>query len=212
MSRHCPRQHVNLGFVTAPRSTTSHAILGLLSLRPWTTYELAKQVQRSLGWFWPRAERKLYDEAKRLAAAGLAKSEREMTGARASTVYTVTRRGRAALRRWLDEPPAPPTLEFEGMVKVFFADGGSLEQLRATLSSIAETAEVRLAELASKVDEMTVDDVPFAERVHLNALSLRFILDHERAIATWARWALEETAGWRSTTDAGSWDHRAALG
>ena len=50
-------------------------ILGLLSLRSWTTYELAKQVQRSLGWFWPRAERKLYDEPKRLVAAGLAKSD-----------------------------------------------------------------------------------------------------------------------------------------
>ena len=50
-------------------TTTSYAVLGLLALRPWTTYELAKQVQRSLDWFWPRAERKLYDEPKRLVAA-----------------------------------------------------------------------------------------------------------------------------------------------
>jgi PadR family transcriptional regulator AphA len=68
---------------------------------------------------------------KRLAAAGLAEGEKEMTGARPRTVYRITRAGRAALRRWLDEPPEPPTLEFEGMVKVFFADAGSLEQLRA---------------------------------------------------------------------------------
>ena len=27
-------------------NATAYAILGLLSLRPWTTYELAKQVQR----------------------------------------------------------------------------------------------------------------------------------------------------------------------
>ena len=31
-----------------PRTTTSYAVLGLLSVRSWTTYELAKQVQRSL--------------------------------------------------------------------------------------------------------------------------------------------------------------------
>src|SRR5262245_48564069 len=117
-------------------SPTASALLGLLSLRSWTTYELAKQVQRSLGWFWPRAERKLYDEPKRLVAAGLATSGREMTGARPRTVYTVTARGRRALRKWLDEPPAAPTLEFEGMIKVFFADGGTVEQLRATLTSI----------------------------------------------------------------------------
>ena len=56
-----------------PISPTSGAILGLLSLRSWSTYELAKQVQRSVGWFWPRAERKLYEEPKRLVAAGFAK-------------------------------------------------------------------------------------------------------------------------------------------
>lgn len=210
-TRHCPGHYVNLKFVNDSRSTTSYAILGLLSLRKWTTYELAKQVQRSLGWFWPRAERKLYDEPKRLVADGLASSEREMTGARPRTVYAVTRRGRTALRRWLDEPPAPPTLEFEGMIKVFFADGGTLEQLRATLTSIAETAEERLVDLESKVGELTSPDVPFPERLHLNALGLRFIVDHERSIASWARWAGEQTATWKSTTDPGSWDHHGAL-
>ncbi len=194
--------------MTSPRTTTSYAILGLLSLRSWTTYELAKQVQRSLGWFWPRAERKLYDEPKRLVAAGLASSESEMTGARPRTVYAVTRQGRNALQGWLDEAPAPPTLEFEGMIKVFFADGGSLEQLRATLTSIAETADARLAQLQAKVDENASGDVPFPERLHLNTLGLRFILDHERSIGAWARWALDQTSGWHSTTDPGAWDYR----
>ena len=58
--------------MTRPRSTTAYAILGLLTVRDWTTYELAKQVQRSLNWFWPRAERKLYEEPKRLVEDGLA--------------------------------------------------------------------------------------------------------------------------------------------
>src|SRR5688572_14274111 len=151
-------------------TTTSHAILGLLSLRSWTTYELAKQVQRSLGWFWPRAERKLYDEPKRLVAAGLATSAQEMTGARPRTVYTVTARGRRALRRWLDEPPAPPSLEFEGLVKVFFADGGTLEQLRTTLTSIADMADVRLAQLEVKVEENAAPEVTFPARRPINQL------------------------------------------
>jgi PadR family transcriptional regulator AphA len=186
-------------------------VLGLLSLRSWTTYELAKQVQRSLGWFWPRAERKLYDEPKRLVAAGLATGERQLAGARPRTVYAVTASGRRVLRRWLDEPPAPPTLEFEGMVKVFFADGGTLEQLRTTLTSIAETADARLAELEAKVEENASGVVAFPERLHLNTIGLRFHLDHERSIGTWARWALDQTAGWRSTTDPGSWDYRQAV-
>ena len=97
------------------RTTTSYAILGLLTLRDWTTYELAKQVQRSLNWFWPRAERKLYDEPKRLVDGGLATAVREHTGARGRTVYGVTDAGRDALRAWLGEAPAPRSTEFEGM-------------------------------------------------------------------------------------------------
>ena len=192
-------------------TTTSHAVLGLLRLRPWTTYELAKQVQRSLGWFWPRAERKLYEEPKRLAAAGLATSTSEMTGARPRTVYAVTDEGRAALAEWLSEPPNPPSLEFEGMVKVFFADGGDLMQLEMTLQSIADTSDARLAELEEKVAENASGEVPFPQRLPLNTIGLRFHVDHERLIGTWARWALEQISEWRSPTDPGSWDYRRAF-
>ena len=194
--------------MTETRSTTSYALLGLLALRKWTTYELAKQVQRSIGWFWPRAERKLYEEPKRLVEERWAVASREMTGNRPRTVYDVTPAGRRALRRWLDQPPVPPTLEFEGMVKVFFADGGTLEQLRATLRAIAAEADTRLTELDAKAIENARGDVPFPDRLHLNNLGLRFQVDHERTIGEWARWALEQTAQWTSATDPGTWDYR----
>jgi PadR family transcriptional regulator AphA len=194
--------------VTETRSTTSYALLGLLALRKWTTYELAKQVQRSIGWFWPRAERKLYEEPKRLVEERWAVATREMTGNRPRTVYDVTPAGRRALRRWLDQPPVPPTLEFEGMVKVFFADGGTLEQLRATLRAIAAEADTRLTDLDAKAIENARGDVPFPDRLHLNNLGLRFLVDHERTIGEWARWALEQTAQWTAATDPGTWDYR----
>jgi hypothetical protein len=81
---------------TAPRTTTSYAILGLLSVRDWSTYELAKQVRRSLRWFWPRTERKLYDEPKRLVADGLATATKQYTGQRPRTVYGITERRAAS--------------------------------------------------------------------------------------------------------------------
>ena len=42
-------------------TTTSYAILGLLAIKPWTTYELAQQMDRSLRRIWPRAKSKLYE-------------------------------------------------------------------------------------------------------------------------------------------------------
>ena len=193
-------------------TSTSHALLGLLGVRSWTTYELAKQVQRSLGWFWPRAERKLYDEPKRLVAAGLATATDEHTGRRPRTVYAITPAGRRELRRWLGEPSAPAALEFEAMVRVFFADSGTLDQLRATLEQVADDADERHAALRAMIAVPTPGaDDEFAARRHVNALALRFQLDHERQQADWARWALEQVATWTSVGDPGGWDWRAAL-
>jgi len=194
-----------------PLTATSHAILGLLALKPWTTYELAQQVRRSLGWFWPRAERKLYDEPKHLVAAGLATATVQRTGRRTRTVYAITSGGRRALRSWLGEPAPPPSLEFEEMVKVFFADAGTLAQLRATLESIEEGAKQRRAELRSMIEASSAGPYEFERRWPVNALALRFQLDHEALFASWARWARDQVDQWRSTTDAGDWNWMRAL-
>jgi len=195
----------------AAPGTTSYALLGLLALRPWTTYELTKQVQRSLGWFWPRTERKLYDEPKKLVAAGWATATEQRTGNRPRTVYAITREGRRELKRWLGEPSAPPVLEFEGMVRVFFADAGTLDQLRETLDGIEAAAHDRLAVLRTMIEEGRRGPYEFADRLPVNALGLRFQLDHQRQVAAWAAWAREQVAGWRSPTDADGWDWYAAL-
>jgi hypothetical protein len=65
-----------------------------------------------------------------------------------SSAGTGTEQGREQLRRWLDEPPATRSMEFEGMLKLFFADAGSLDQLAVTLTAIERDAAERLAELA----------------------------------------------------------------
>lgn len=64
---------------------SSAALLGLLALRDWTTYELAQQSKRSLRRFWNRAEHKIYDEPKHLVTADWATSRTEHTGRRAAT-------------------------------------------------------------------------------------------------------------------------------
>ena len=79
------------------------AVLSLLALRSWTTYELAQQMKRSLHWFWPRAESKLYEEPKKLVAHGLARATSETVGLRPRTVYEITPAGRRALAQWVAE-------------------------------------------------------------------------------------------------------------
>jgi PadR family transcriptional regulator, regulatory protein AphA len=195
---------------SVPRTTTSYAILGLLSVRQWSTYELAKQVRRSLRWFWPRTERKIYDEPKRLVADGLATATRQYTGQRPRTVYGITNQGRDELSRWLDRPPATRSVEFEGMLKLFFADAGSLDQLAATLAAIERDAADRLAELAEVNKQNLAGTNKFPQRLHLSVLALRLHVEQEIVVYNWARWARDQAAIWKSTRDPGVWDMVAA--
>ena len=76
----------------------------------WSSYELTQQMDRSLGRVWPRAVSKLYDEPKKLASHGLARSAIQRNGRRTRTVYTITAKGRRALAEWLGEPGEGPAL------------------------------------------------------------------------------------------------------
>ena len=122
--------------MTNDLTTTSYAILGLLSLRSWTSYELAEQMQRALGLFWPRAESGIYREPKKLEAHGLARSTTEYVGERPRTRYTITAKGRRALAAWVPTPGAGPVVEFEQLVKVFFAEQATKADLLATLAGV----------------------------------------------------------------------------
>lgn len=100
---------------TPPRlTTTTYGVLGLLAVRPHSTYELAKAMDRSVGRAWPRAQSKLFEEPKKLVLHGYATSHEDFVGRRPRTVYTITRSGRRALAAWLADPGDGPALEFEG--------------------------------------------------------------------------------------------------
>ena len=191
-------------------SPTSFALLGLLSLRPWTTYELAQQLTRSLRWFFPRAERHLYTEVKRLADAGLASAEVGFTGRRRSTTYAITPAGRQALRGWLRTPPAPPALEAEVLVRAFFAESGRSQDLLAALDTARRQAVEAQQELAAMARAGLDGAAPFPERAAMGALSMRFVADLHQLIEEWATWAAAEVTTWKHA-DGRDWDGAVAV-
>ena len=184
---------------------TSFALLGLLSVRPWTTYELANQTKRSLRFFFPRAERHLYAEARRLAAAGLARSDEAFTGRRRSTTYAITPAGRKALQQWLRTEPAPPVLEAEVLVRTFFADSGRKEDVLAALESARQHAVTAQRDLAAMAQANLDGAAPFPDRTSVGALGLRFVADFHRLLEDWASWAGAEVATWEHP-DGRNWD------
>jgi len=177
-------------------TTTTYVILGHLALRNWSTYELAQQMKRSTGAYWPRAESKIYEEPKKLVAHGLATATREFTGRRPRTVYAITDKGREALRRWLDVPGQAPLVEFEGLVKVLFAEQGTKQQLLATIDAIRERAQRTRDEQAGLAADLAGRGGPFPDRLHVNSLVFKFMWEQTETVIRWAEWAEREVAGW----------------
>ena len=126
-------------------TSTTYAVLGLLCVQPWSAYELAQQMERSLHFMWPRAESGIYREPQKLISLGYANAEEVPAGPRRTKlVYSATPAGRQAFQRWLGEPSSPPQFQTEAMVKFFFCDQGALGDARQALDELRAHAEALL--------------------------------------------------------------------
>lgn len=153
-------------------------------------------MKRSIHYYWPRAESKIYEEPKKLVAHGLATATREYAGRRPRTVYAITNEGRRALRRWLAEPGKGPMVEFEGLVKVLFAEQGGKDGLLATLASIRTEAEQTRQHHAELATDLAKTGGPFPDRLHVNTLVFKFMWEQTAMLIRWVTWAEQEVADW----------------
>ncbi|WP_240755726.1 PadR family transcriptional regulator [Nocardioides iriomotensis] len=177
-------------------TTTSFAILGLLAIQPWTTYELAVQMERTLNRVWPRARSRLYEEPKKLVAHGLATATKESVGRRPRTVYTITDQGRAALAEWLQSPGEGPSLEFEQHLKLFFADFGTREDALAGLAASRAWAEQQLDVFIESARAYLAGEGEFHQRSAVTSVGARFLVDFYDLVDRWAAWATEVVQEW----------------
>ena len=183
--------------MSSPRmSGTTYAVLGLLAVQPWSTYELTRQMEHSLGRIWPRAQSKLYEEPKKLVALGLATAEEETVGRRPRTVYAITEAGREALAQWLQEPGEGPVLEFEQLVKLSFAEHGTREDALRTIAAARTWAEQRNKDNLATAQQYAAGHGPFQHRAAQSMLAGAFFTDFYAMVAHWAEWATTQVEGW----------------
>jgi PadR family transcriptional regulator AphA len=162
---------------------TSHIVLGLLStLGEATPYDLKQMVSASIGHFWSLPHSQLYAEPTRLARAGYLSERREPEG-RHRKLYTLTDRGREALKDWLEAPtPEPYELRDLATLKLYFGtDPRDLAeaQLKTHRRKLADYEALR---------EQADGDGPQGPRLALDhgigheRETIRFWLEHARAV------------------------------
>ena len=184
-------------------TTSSYAVLGLLDLKPWTGYELTNQAKRSLRYAWPKSTRLLYSEPKKLVELGYATTYTEETGNRSRNVYEITSEGRAALTEWAASRTQPPRIEVEALLRVLFADHGTVDELSAALdefeADIGEHHEAIVELMASYLD----GGHPFPDRTHLSVLFATFQIEMFKSMERWIEFARDEISEWPTTKDLG---------
>jgi len=174
---------------------TPNALLGLLSLRPMSGYDIRQLIQRSIGHFWSESYGQIYPGLRRLAAAGLvAKKTERKKGSPDRHVYSLTAEGREQLRRWLKLPVAEEVARNELLLKLFFGaevlPGISREHVQTYLELHQRKSQVYGAIAKSLRKEKANDpQLPFC------LMTVNLGRHHAAATVKWCKETLAELEG-----------------
>ena len=108
-----------------------YILLGFISYKPLTGYELEAYINVSAGNFWHATLSQIYMTLKKLEEDALMQSTIEpQIGKPDRRVYTITDAGRADLQAWLRQPIDDSIIKKDAlMVKVFFSPPDQVESL-----------------------------------------------------------------------------------
>lgn len=142
-------------------STTSHAILGLLSIAPMSGYDLHQAVEGSVSHFWPISKSQVYAELARLETQGLIEgTEVPQERFPDKRVFRLTPAGEHQLDGWLEGAELEAVqFRLPFLLKVLFGHRRDPERTARLLAEVRAVAEARqdeyrlfLAALASAPD------------------------------------------------------------
>jgi DNA-binding PadR family transcriptional regulator len=129
-----------------------YAILGYLSTGPGTGYDLARQFDTGLGWFWSARHSQIYPELKRLTDEGLVKRDATMVSENMDKyTYSITPEGSSALQAWAAKSPVYPANRDTERLQLIFSDDAP-DALRHHFEAHREHFQRRKEQLQATID------------------------------------------------------------
>lgn len=113
-----------------------HSVLGILSIRPMSGYELKKVIDSSVGHFWTADQSQVYRTLSALVEDGMASRRTVVQEERPNLhLHSVTDNGLAELDRWLASPLRAQPSRDPFLARLFFADRLPMERIRELLDA-----------------------------------------------------------------------------
>jgi DNA-binding PadR family transcriptional regulator len=169
-----------------PLSSTAKAILGMVQLGNRTGYDIKQLVDKSSRFFWAASYGQIYPELRRLEEQGLLKAADVPQGGRNRREYSLTPAGEQAFRAWLtaDEELVLEQRN-EGLLKLFFADALSAEEIQRLLQQKIEQHQ----KIVERLCQIPADESPTGNDFPL------VVRDYGVAFNEWAAQWYRELAG-----------------
>lgn len=125
--------------------TIQYAILGLLSWRPSSGYQLKKVFEDSPYLYWSGNNNQIYKSLLQLQKDGMISYETvHQDGAPSKKVYSITKRGMEELKGWITEASAIPEFKKPFLIQLAWADMLSKEELSGLLEKYEKDIETQL--------------------------------------------------------------------
>ena len=129
-------------------NNVSYVTLALIGDGGASPQDLVDMNRRGGQIYYSVAASRLYAEPKRLERFGYVRSEKRPGKTRERSFFTLTAKGRKALRRWIVEPPAMPRIQNEAVPKLLSGDIlGDDEQLLEALLTLRAGIDEQHAKL-----------------------------------------------------------------
>ena len=159
-------------------------ILGLLSHEDRTGYDIKKQIDGSIRFFWKGSFGSIYPALAGLEEEGSIKrlKNKESNG-REKITYSITRHGKEVLKSWVRDEKATNDLKYETIMKLFF---GGVENKEVSLRNIEIFEEQVKADLSVlKAYKKNLEKVIDEEDHNYFYLTVLFGIDTYEAYIKW---------------------------
>ena len=171
-----------------------HAILGFLSFKPFSGYELKKAFDNSVHHFWPANQSQIYRTLSQMTDDGLVEKEVIEREERLDMkIYSITKAGHSELHDWLATPLPEKDTREPFLIQVFFGGKLSDEELLNLLHHEKKIAEENLLAYdaiyqASTAKPSSIND---SRAFFLSMLTLEYGIKSNHALLSWLNSAIE---------------------
>ncbi|MFN0263717.1 PadR family transcriptional regulator [Tepidamorphus sp. 3E244] len=158
------------------------ALLGLISMKPASGYDLKQTIERSINFIWNATSPQIYNTLRKLREDGyISTQDLPQKGKPDKQIHSITPSGREALEAFVSEPIRSSVTRDEVLLRIFLGNFTDSAAMRRELRSYLERVREERSFLESVEARVSSHPGPNREARRYQLLSLRIKVAQSRA-------------------------------